>query len=457
MSNDSGPSTLPDRSRPPAPGSLRPFHLPEVASSRLEGGLELRVVPDRRVPLVTGVLVMATGESGVPERAAGLAGLTGEALMGGTRHRDGAALAEALEEQGTSFRVSTGWDASMVSFTCTAERLPDTLALLAEVVREPAFPVDEVERLRKQRMAALAQRRADPSDLADDEADLVLYPVGHPWRRSILGTEASVDGLEPAQVAGWADAAYRPGGGGLVLAGDLDLAEAEGMVARHLGDWSGTPPAPQRLPEVRLGRDRPVVIRHRAGAVQTELRVLHTGPARSTEEYHELLVANAILGGSFTSRLNLNLREKHGFTYGVRSGFTFRRRGGEFTLSTAVGTEVTVDALRESMTELSGYLADGPTEEETARARDYLAGVFPLRMETAAQLASRSAELLALGLPADTHHVYRDRIRGVTRDAAHAAIRKHLDPARAPVVLVADAEAVREGIEALDLGAVEVR
>jgi len=450
------PADALDRSRPPAPGSLRPFHLPGVAASRLEGGLELRFVPDRRVPLVTGVLVMASGEAGVPETSAGLAGLTGEALLGGTHQRSGVELAEALEEQGTSFRVSTGWDASMVSFTCTAERLPDTLALLAEVVREPSFPVDEVERLRQQRLAALTQRRADPSDLADDEADRVLYPVGHPWRRCILGTEASVEALEAEQVAGWAEAAHRPGGGGLVLAGDLELDEAEAAVARVLGDWTGSPPSPPVLPDVRPRADRRVTIRHRPGAVQTELRILHPGPARDTGQYHELLVANAVLGGSFTSRLNLNLREKHGFTYGVRSGWTFRRRGGEFTLSTAVGTEVTVDALREAMAELITYLADGPTEEETARARDYLAGVFPLRMETAAQLANRSAELLALGLPADTHHVYRDRIRGVTRDAAHAAIRMHLDPARAPIVMVADAEALRDGVEGLGLGAVEV-
>jgi len=445
-----------DRSRPPAPGALRPFHLPGVAASRLEGGLELRFVPDRRVPLVSGVLVMAAGEAGVPEASAGLAGLTGEALLGGTHRRTGVKLAEALEEQGTSFRVSTGWDASMVSFTCTAERLPDTLVLLAEVVREPSFPVDEVERLRQQRLAALTQRRADPSDLADDEADRVLYPVGHPWRRCILGTEASVEALDPEEVAAWAQTAYRPGGGGLVLAGDLDLGEAVAAAGRVLGDWNGAPPAPPPLPEVRAGSRRPVVIRHRPGAVQTELRVLHPGPARDTEDYHELLVANAVLGGSFTSRLNLNLREKHGFTYGVRSGWTFRRRGGEFVVSTAVGTEVTVDALREAMSELTGYLAEGPTEEETARARDYLAGVFPLRMETAAQLANRSAELLALGLPADTHHVYRDRIRAVTRDAAHAAIRAHLDPERAPIVMVADAEALKDGVEALGFGRVEV-
>ncbi len=446
----------PDRSRPPAPGSLRPFHLPEVSVTPLPGGLGLHLVPDRRVPLVSGVLVLASGEAGVPEPEAGLAGVAGEALLGGTRRRSGAELAEALEARGTSFRVSTGWDATTVGFTCTAERLPETLDLLAEVLQEPAFPDDEVARLVRQRLAALAQRKADPSDLADDVADRILYPSGHPWGRGILGTEASVEAITAAGAAGWAEGAHRPGGGALVLAGDLEVEEVARLAEGALGGWRGTPPAPPPLPEVRLRRERAIHVRHRPGAVQSELRVVHPGPPRSTPDHAALLVANTVFGGAFTSRLNLNLRERHGFTYGARSGFAFRRRGGDFTLSTAVGTEVTVAALREAMHELQGYLAEGPTEEEVARARDYLAGVFPLRFETAAQLAAREAERVALGLPADVHARYRDEIRGVTRDAAHAAIRTHLDPARAPVVLVGDAEALREGLEGLDLGPVEV-
>jgi zinc protease len=446
----------PDRTRPPSPGALRPFHLPEVVDATV-GELDLRFIPDRRVPLVSGVLVVGSGEAGVEEGCEGLAALTGEALLGGTRRRSGSDLAEALERQGTSFGVSTGWETTSVAFTCTAERLDDTLDLLAEVVREPAFPVDEVDRVRRQRLATLAQRRADPSDLADDEADRVLYPAGHPWRRHLVGTETSLAGLAAEQAASRAETHLLPGGGALVLAGDLGLGEARATAERHFGDWTGTPPQPHPLPEVRPGTDHRIVVRDRPGAVQSELRIVHPGPPRATEAYHALVVANAVLGGSFTSRLNLNLRERHGFTYGVRSSWGFRKRSGEFSVSTAVGTDVTVDALREAMQEVEAFLADGPTEEEVARARDYLAGVFPLRMETASQLASRVADLVALDLPADTHHVYRDRIRAVTRDDAHAAMREHLDISRAPIVLCGDASALSDGLEGLGFGAVEVR
>lgn len=452
-----------DRTQAPPPASLRPFHLPEVATAPLNSGLALHLIPDPRVPLVSGVLVLPCGEAGVPESQAGWPGVAMESLLGGVRSfrslpaRDGSALAEALEQQGTAFRISVGWDASQLSFTCVAERLPETLALLAQVVQAPDHPESEVDRVRQQRQAVLTQRRMDPSDLADDEADLVLYPDGHPWRRPSLGTDAGLAALDRLGVQRWAETYLRPGGGGLVLAGDLDPEGAVRAVEDALDGWSGTAPLPPRLPQVTLSRERPVVIRHKPGAVQTEIRVVHPGPPRSTPDYHALQVANAILGGAFTSRLNLNLREKNGFTYGVRSGWLLRRRGGAFHLSTAVGQEVTGPALKEIFHELDLFLSDGPTEEETARARDYLAGIFPLRMETAAQRAARMAELISLQLPLDTHHHYRDHIRSVTRDQAHAAIRTHLDRTRAPIVLCADADAVLAEVEALDLGPVEVR
>jgi zinc protease len=446
----------PDRTRPPAPGALRPFHLPEVAELKLSSGLPLRFIPDRRVPLVTGVLVVASGEAALLDGVSGTAGVGGEALMGGTERRSGAELAEALEARGTAFRITTGWEAMTLSFTCTAERLDNTLELLAEVLLTPIFPEDEVSRIREQRLAALAQRRADPSDLADDESDRVLYPEGHPRRRGILGEEAALTAVSRERVAGWATSALRPEGGGLVLAGDLDPVEALARAESHLGGWTGAPLPLLTLPPVQVGPQRRVVVRHRPGAVQSELRLLHPGPPRNTPDFAALSVGNAILGGSFTSRLNLNLRERHGFTYGIRSGWTFRRRDGEFSISTAVGTEVTVAALEQMLRELEGYLKEGPTEEETARTRDYVVGIFPLRMETASQLAARTAELITLGLPSDTHHRFRDEIRGVTRDGAHAAMARHLDGALAPIVLVADADAVVPGIEALGLGPVEV-
>ncbi|TVR55364.1 MAG: insulinase family protein [Gemmatimonadales bacterium] len=446
-----------DRSRPPEPGEIRPFHLPAVGEDRLPQGLELRVLREARVPLVSGCLVLDAGEASLDGDRAGLAVLTGDALQGGTEVRSGAELALALEQLGTSLNISTGWDATTLSFTCTAERLEPTLALLAEVVRRPAFPSDEVDRVRRQRLAAIRQRLMDPGSLADDEADRVLFPSDHPYHRPLAGTEATIRRVTPDHAREWVEARYRPGRGGLVLVGDLDIVEADRLVRRQFGDWEGAPEPRGDLAGVVPPTPRPVVVVHRPGAVQTELRLVYPGPGRKHPDRLSLQVANAILGGAFTSRLNLNLRERHGFTYGVRSNFTHRRRGGLFLLSTAVETQVTAAALRETMGELDRFVAEGPDDAEVARARDYLAGVFPLRMETTGQLAARIAELLIHDLPMDEYHLYRDRIREVTREGALQAFRAHVDPASIPIVLCGDAEALTGELEALDLGPVEVR
>ncbi len=453
----SAPHTSPDRSVPPAAGDLRPFHLPAPAATRLDSGLEIRVLPQGRVPLVSGCLVLDSGETAVPGKNAGLAVFTGDALLGGTEVRDGAALSEALEELGTSLSVSAGWDATTLAFTCAAERLESTLELLAEVVLRPAFPQDEVERVRRQRLAAIEQRGKDPGDRADDEADRILFPTDHPYHRPLGGMRETVPELGGDHARGWVAARYRPGGAGLVLVGDLDPAEADDFVAAGFEAWDGGPPERHGLPPVSPPEPRPIVVVHRPGAVQSELRILQPSPPRAHEDHLALQVGNSILGGSFTSRLNLSLREDHGFTYGVHSRFVTRRPGGVFTISTAVGTEVTVDAVGEAMHVFNDFVAKGPTAEEVARARDYLAGIFPLRMETTAQLAARTAEILIYDLPDDEYQSYRERIRGVTPEMVATAVGTHLTPATAPIVLTADADAVVPGLEALGLGTVEVR
>jgi len=453
----SSPAPTRRRTTPPEPGPIRPFHLPDLEGDRLDSGLEVRSMARSELPLVSVCLVVDAGETTVLPERAGLAVLTGDSLSGGTAKRSGAELAEALEGLGTSLRVSTGWNATTLSVTCVAERLDPTLELLAEVVRSPTFPESEVDRVRRQRLAAIRQRQMDPGHLASDELDRTIYPPEHPCHRPLSGQPESLEAMDRSQPAAFVEARYRPDGAGFVVVGDLAADDVLGRARDRFAGWEGSAAPRPELPPVVLPDPRPVVLVHREGAVQSEIRIGHPGPARGSEMENALEVGNAVLGGAFTSRLNLNLREEHGFTYGVRSRFERRRRGGTFSISTAVETGATARALEEAMGEFRRFVAEGPTTDEVEQARDYLAGIFPLRMETAPQLAAGLAEILIFDLPDDYHHRYRDRVRAVSPEGVRDAVQATLDPERAPIVVVGDADALERELEALELGPVEVR
>ena len=454
--SDSAPDMPFDRSSVPNPQAVRPFHLPAIATGLLGNGLDLRSMARGHVPLVSVALVLDAGEASVPAGREGVAVLSGDALEGGTRHRSGGDLAEAFERLGAGLRAMTGWDATTVSFTCVAERLDPMLQLVSEVVREPSFPVEELDRVRAEHMASLRQRRMDPGSLADDALDREVFGTGHPYSRPIAGREESVATLDRGAVLDFVGERYSPAQAGLVVVGDLTPDQVEEVAERRFGSWGTVASFPARVPAAATRRERTILVVPRPGAVQSEIRIGHSGPARGHADEIPLRVANTVLGGAFTSRLNLSLRERHGFTYGVQSSFAARKGGGMFSINTAVQTEVTAAALEEAMAVFEAFVDEGPGTEEVERARDYIAGVFPLRMETTAQLASRLAELIALGLPGDYHHTYRDRVRAVDVEAAREATRRHMHPEYAAIVLVGDPDRIVTEVESLGLGSVTV-
>jgi zinc protease len=448
--------SAPDRRDPPAPSPIRSFDFPEVRRLSLSNGLQLQVARVSRLPLVSTVLVLPTAEAAVDERRAGLAVLCADALEGGTELHTANELAEALESIGAALDTHAGWDATTVSLTCLPDRLPRALELLGEIVRDATFPEPEVTRARDQRLARIRQRAMDPSALANDRAVRLFYADGVPYGRPVAGTVQSVAALDREAVREFARTACRPGGSGFVMAGDVDEREAAAMLETHLAGWLGTsPPRPNVLATARF-RQRTVHVVHRPGSVQSEIRVGHPGVPRSHADYFPLIVANTIFGGAFTSRLNLNLRERHGFTYGVRSSFAFRRSSGPFAVSTSVGRESTAAAVKEILSETQVFAREGPSAAEVEAARDYVAGVFPLRLETTAQIAGHLAESLIFGLPDDQQARFREHVRNVSVEAARDAAARHIRPAEATVVVVGDADVVRAPLEALDLGSLQV-
>ncbi len=438
---------------PPGPGPVAPFTIPTVHAARLDSGLELRVARRDGVPLVTALLVMDAGEATLAGEQAGLAVLTGKALHGGTARRSAVELACALEDMGTHLATSVGWDSTVVSLTCAADRFPRALRLLSEVVLTPGFPDEEVERTREQQLGGIRQRRMYPAQLATAAAAHFFFGKGATYGRPMAGTEGTVAGLERTHVAGFAAGRFRPRGAALVVAGDVSGAAVTDLSAECFGGWRGQAAPVEATAGPRFGERRFVIV-HRPGAVQSELRIGHASVARTTPDYFPLIVLNAVLGGAFTSRLNLNLREDKGFTYGVSSHFLLRRAGGMFRIATAVATEDTAAAVREVLAETETLVADGPTPAEVRGARDYLAGIFPLRLETTAQVASGIARMFVHGLAPDYHARYRDRVRAVQVDDAAGAARRRIRPDALTVVVAGDADQVAPELESL--GPVEV-
>ena len=442
------------RAAPPSPGPVRPFDFPAHTATRLANGIVLRTLPKTPFPLVTAMVVLKAGETASPAGHAGLAFLTSTALEGGTTQHSGKELAHALEEIGATFGAAAGWDSTTAAVSCMAEHLPLALALLAEMVRSPAFEPAEFQRFKAQRLAGARQRLMDPATLAKDAHARFMYRDDDTYARPLVGTEASLAPLSPGDARSFVARRYGPAAVELVVVGDVEPSEAEAAAEEAFGDWiAGT----EEVVEPRAGprsRERVVHVVNRPGAVQSEIRTGHPGIRRSAPDYLAVQVMNLTLGGSFSSRLNLNLRERNGFTYGVRSGFAARRGPGPFYVSTAVETKVTGAALGEILGEVESIAADGPTEDEVRSATSYLAGVFPLRMETTGQLASRIAEMIVHDLPGDYYRSYRDRVRRVSPQEAVQAARRHLRPGELCTVVVGDAEAISPQLDAL--GAREV-
>lgn len=447
-----------DRTRAPAPTAVRPFDFPGVHRQRLDGddSPELLVARRGELPLVTIDLVVEGGAAAEAPDRSGIARLTASALEAGTTSRDEEDLAWELESLGIQLSTAAGWDAASVEMTVHGDRLEPALELLAELVRRPSFPDDAVARMRDQQLAEILQRRKEPRALASDAAARFIFGRDVPYGRSLVGTESSVAGLDPAALRSFHQERYRGGSAALILAGAVQPDRAQDLAARHFGDWRGAAPPAHAFEVTPRVESTTIFIVDRPGSVQSEIRLGHVGVERAHADYFPLLVMNTILGGAFTSRLNMSLRERHGFTYGARSAFAFRRRPGPFSIDVAVASEVTGRAIQEAYREIHGLREEGPTRQELDSARDYLRGVLPLRLETTQQLASRVAELVVYELPAGYFDGYRDRIAAVTADQVRRVAREAVRPDAMAVVVVGDADRIRSDLEGLELGPVEV-
>lgn len=443
----------------PHPGVSRPYSFPRFERRGLPNGMGLVIAPVTKLPLVTLLAVVDAGAVTDPRgvgEAEGLAQLTARALAEGAGGRDGAALAEYAERLGTSIDAGADWDAAIVRLTVVSSRLPEAMAVLGDVLMAPELPEREVERLKAERLAELLQLRAEPRGLADETLDRVVYGAHARYARPAGGTETSVAALTREAVVAFYGDRYHPAAVTLVVTGNVEPVAVERLAEATFGRWRGVVRGAPATPDESAAAGRRVHVVTKADAPQSELRIGHVGIPRAHPDYFNVLVMNAILGGVFSSRINLNLREVHGYTYGARSAYEWRRWAGPFTVDVAVARNVTDAAVREVLLEIDRIRAAEVTAAELSLATSYLEGVFPIRYETVDAIASALANLVLYGLPPDYFDSYRASVRAVTAANVLAAARAHLHPERLQLVVVGDPDAVRGPLERLEFGPLTV-
>lgn len=438
----------------PAP-SVRP---PVPETRALSNGLQVQYVRMAELPVVQALLVVrGAGSAADPAGLPGLASFTATMLDEGAGGKDAIALADALDFLGASLTTGAAWDNATVGLYVLRRNFERALPLMADVVLRPDFPENEVQRLREERVVNLTRARDEAGAIAANAFQSLVFGADHPYGRfaTVEGTRT----LDRAGVAGFHRATYRPDRATLILVGDVDPAAMHPMLERAFGGWrsddaaaaaigTATPPRIERTTVFLV--DKP-------GAAQSEIRIGHPGVARNHPDYYPLMVMNTILGASFTSRLNTNLREVHGYTYGAGSGYAMRAQAGPFTAQAAVQTAKTDSALIEFFKELNRIRTEPVPAAELEKAKAYLALGFPEALETTSSVAAQLAGLVTYDIPPTFFGEYVQRIMGVTAADVQRVANAHVRPANAVVVVVGDRATIEAAVRAANIGPVEIR
>ena len=434
----------------PVPGAAADFSFPDFAHHRAESGIDTYVMSVRRTPLVTARLVLPAGAHFDPADRPGLAAFTAALLEEGTETRSSEEIALVIESLGGRLGSGAGWNSSAVSVDCMAQHLDTALELLVDIAIAPAFATEEIERARRERLAEWLRRRDQPGALAEEAFARAVYestPYDHP----LLGDRVALEAIDRDQIRHFWAEQRGLAGATLVVAGDVSARD----ILDRVGTWNGFDGDPQPLPQIKPEAPRRrVLLVDRPAAAQTEIRVGHIGPPKPHPDRTVLQVANSLLGGKFTSRINLNLREKHGYTYGAHSSFVARRGPGPFMVWSAVETASAGAAVREILGELERIRQEDVTAAELEETQTYIRGVFPYGMQSLSGALRRLQDLAVYRLDDDHFQRYLEDVAAVTAGQIRDATATHLRPADASIIAVGPAEDLAGQLD--ELGPVEV-
>ena len=446
----------PDRTHPPALGPAPTLSLPPIVKRTLSNGLPVWLIETHEVPLVQVDLLVQAGSGDDPPGKFGVASLTAAMLDEGAGRRSALDIADALEFLGAALTTGSSFDATTVRMNVPVARLHEALPIMADVALRPTFPEADLGRLRQDRLTALLQARDDPQQIAPIAFQRVVFGPAHRYGTGAAGTQASIKGFTTQDLRGFHAAYYQPANAALIVVGDITADNAIAQLERPFGTWKNSAPVTRTpVPAAAQLTHRAIVIVDKPGAAQSQIRIGRVGVPRATPDFFPLQVLNTVLGGSFTSRLNQNLREEHQYTYGANSRFDMRLSAGAFAAGAGVQTDKTAEAVREFFNELNGILTPVPADE-LGKARNYLALGFPADFETSGALSLRLEEMITYRLPADYFTRYIEHILAVDAAAVQKAAAAHIQPSTFAVLVVGDRKTIEPGIRALDLGPVRV-
>ncbi|HEX5216568.1 MAG TPA: pitrilysin family protein [Vicinamibacterales bacterium] len=446
----------PDRSKAPAPGPAPSLKVPPVQKRVLSNGLNVWVVEMHEVPVVDVTAIVKSGAAADPTGKYGLASFTAAMLDEGAGSRDALQLSDAIDFLGASLSTGSSWDSSSVNLHAMVSKLDAALPIFADVLLDPAFSQAEMDRVRKQRLTSLLQTRDNASALASASFARTVFGPRHRYGTPAIGNEASNGEMTISELKQFHSTYYQPQNAYLLVVGDVTPDVIMPKLEKALGAWKnvGTVPKPT-LPATPQHGAREIILVDKPGAAQSAIRMGWVGVARNTADYFVLDVMNTVLGGSFTSRLNMNLREDKGYAYGASSAFDMRGAPGPFVAAANVQTDKTVESLTEFFKELEGMKTPLSTPELT-RARNLEALSFPGAFETTRGVASNLAELAVYGLPESFFSEYVPKIQAVSVADVERAARQYLQSDKFAVVVVGDLTKIEKGIRAANFGPVRV-
>ena len=443
----------PDRKQPPPLGPAPALKLPAIQKQLLSNGLAVWIVEHHEVPLAQINLIVRSGSAADPIGKYGVGSLTAAMLDEGAGTRSSLDLADAIEFLGANLSTASSFDASSVRMSVPVSKLAEALPLMSDVALRPTFPSADLDRLRKERLTGLLQARDNAGALIQLAFPRIVFGPTHRYGTSANGLPATIEALTVDDLKTFYRSHFRPDNATLLVVGDLTPATALPMLERAFGNWKadGMAPLVADVPNAPQLTKRQVYLVDKPEAAQSQIRIGWVGVSRSTPDYAVLEVLNTVLGGSFTSRLNQNLREKNGYAYGASSGFDMRLSAGPFLAAAGVQTDKTADALKEFFNELNGILTPVPPDE-LAKARNYVALGFPGEFETTSDMARKLDELVIYNLPDTTFSDFVPSVTAVTAADLQRAAARFVQPERMAVVVVGDLKLIEGPIRALNLG-----